>query len=263
VDGLVERGVGVPHGERVVVGDGAAGHRDGVERDVRVLDKAAQGGLGARPPDTGAGDDDGAAGVAEKANGGFDIGHGRGRGRGGDGRDVGAGLKKQVDGNGEVDRAFAAGIGDAVRALEIARDLGGSGGLGGPFADGPGHRDLVDVLEGLAVGHRARAAAADGDQGAGGELGSRDAGEGVGVARSAGHEGEGGLAVKARPGVGGVGDAGFVAEVDDADSGAGGLGEDFVEMVANEGEKRIDPQLCARPHERRGSVLHRKAMLLH
>ena len=88
---------------------------------------------------------------AEKADGGGDVGGRGGGGGGGDGRRVGAVLEKEVDGDGEVDGSFAARVGDAEGALEVARDLGGAGRLGGPFADGGGHRDLVDVLEGLAI----------------------------------------------------------------------------------------------------------------
>ena len=83
------------------------------------------------------------------------------------------------------------------------------------------------------------------------------------MAGSAGDEGKGGTAVEAGPGIGGMGDGGLMAEVDDANAGPRGGGKDFVEMIADEGEPGVEAQLCARLHEHRRSVWHRNAMLLH
>ena len=69
VHGVVERGVGIAHGERMIVGHGAARHRDGVERKLRALDEVLQRGLGAGPPDAAAGDHDRPFGGADQADG--------------------------------------------------------------------------------------------------------------------------------------------------------------------------------------------------
>src|SRR5512140_3631160 len=113
---------------------------------------------------------------------------------------------EEVDRDGEVHAAFAAGVGDVVGLRQVSRNLHGGGDFGGPLGDGLRHADLVDVLKGLAMGDGAGAAATDGDEGAAGKVGGGDAGERVGVAGSAGDQREGGTAMDARPGVGSVGD---------------------------------------------------------
>ena len=60
-------------------------------------------------------------------------------------------LGEEVDRNGQVDGAFAAGVGLGVGAAQVERNLRGVGRLGGPLHDGPRHADLVDILKGLAI----------------------------------------------------------------------------------------------------------------
>ena len=79
----------------------------------------------------------------------------------------------------------------------------------------------------------------------------------------AGNQRERRLAMDPRPRVGGMRDAGLVPQVDDPEAGARRLGEDFVQMVADEREDRVEAQLFACPHECGGPVWHRNAMLLH
>jgi len=74
VNCVVERRVGVAHDERVVVGDRAAPHADGVERDLSELDEAAERIFGARPPDTAAGDQDGPLGSTEQGDNAIRVG---------------------------------------------------------------------------------------------------------------------------------------------------------------------------------------------
>ena len=75
-------------------------------------------------------------------------------------------------------------------------------------------------------------------------------------------ERERGPAMNPRPGVGGVRDARFVPHIDDAQAGARGGGEHFVEMIAHQREDGIDSQVCGGLHEEFRSVWHRTAMLL-
>ncbi len=120
---------------------------------------------------------------------------------------AGARGSESVDRDGEMDGAFAAGVRFGKRAREIEGNLRGFGHFGRPFCDGARHADLVDILESLPIGERARPAAADCDQRAACEIGGGDSGEGIGVPGSAGDEREGGPAMDARPGVGGMSDA--------------------------------------------------------
>ncbi len=60
---------------------------------------------------------------------------------------------------------------------------------------------------------------------------------------AAGHQRDGGAPGDAGPGVGGVGGGGFVAGVDDADTGAGGFGKYLVEVVPYQGEEAVHAQL--------------------
>ncbi len=83
------------------------------------------------------------------------------------------------------------------------------------------------------------------------------------MAGAAGDQRKRGAAVNARPGVGGMGDGRFVAEVQDADAGAGGRREDFVEVIADQRKDGVDSQLHGGCDEQFSACGHRNAMLLH
>jgi len=67
------------------------------------------------------------------------------------------------------------------------------------------------------------------------------------MARPSGDEGEGGLAMNACPGVGGMCDPGLVSHIDNSHSRLLEGNQDFIQMIADQGEHVGDakPQACA------------------
>lgn len=71
-------------------------------------------------------------------------------------------------------------------------------------------------------------------------MGRCDSGKRIRVSGPAGYERESGLAMDARPTVGGVCNAGFVPLVNDPHSSLGQSQQDFIQMIPNKSEDRIN-----------------------
>ena len=179
VNRVVERGVGVAHRQRVVVGYRAAPHGDGVQRNLSQLDEAAKGLFRARPPDAAAGDQDGPLGRAQQPDGAIRVGQALWPVKRWPCREPrpSSAACEQIHRNGQMHRPLPSAIGLGVGALQVRRNLRGIGHLRGPLHHRARHPHLVDILKSLAASQRAGAAAAHRDQRTAGEVGGGHPGE--------------------------------------------------------------------------------------
>jgi hypothetical protein len=97
-------------------------------------------------------------------------------------------------------------------------------------------------LKCLALGESTRAAAADGDERASGEVCRGDTGDRIGMTGTARNKRQGRPASDARPRVGCVRDTRFVTHVDDLNSLPGGGGQHFIQMIADQSKNAVDPE---------------------
>ncbi len=260
VDRFVERAVGVSHVGGEVVPDHAPRHGDAVEGKLGACEELLQFPRGIGPPQSAAPNDDGAFGSLQQIEGlnnfvaggrelrpGTQFGHGQ--------SGIGIGFK-QVDGNGEMTGSHAPVDSFLVGPAEVEGYLCGARRLPGPLAHRRGHPDLVDHLEHLPSGERGGGRAAHRNQRAGGLKSGGDAGEGVGMAGTAGDQRYRRAPVDPAVGVRGVRDPRLMPEVDDPDAPLSGGRQHLVEVVSNQGVNLMDSKALDCVDEQFGSGGH-------